>query len=96
MSASIIRFVSTNLANRLEQIGNGASSVDPLELRQLKMPLDRRSLGANSSAVKRVAEMVTQEYVRRLAIQAAQATNSSAVKRVAETVTHEWETYASR
>ena len=47
--------------------------MDPLELRQLKI---RRSLGAKSSAVKRVAEMVTQEQVTRFAMEAAEATNT--------------------
>jgi hypothetical protein len=54
------------------------------------MPLDGRSLGAKSSAIKRVAEMVTHEYVTRFAIEAAGATDSSAVKRVAEMVTQEY------
>jgi hypothetical protein len=50
--------------------------VGQLKLRQLKMPLDRRSLGAKSKAVKRVAEMVTQEYVTRFAIQAVEETKA--------------------
>jgi ribosomal protein S17E len=41
--------------------------------------LDRRSLGAKSSAVKRVAEMVTQEYVARFTMQAAEAKNTLAI-----------------
>jgi hypothetical protein len=38
-----------------------------------------RILGAKSSAVKRVAEVVTQEYVTRFAMQAAEATNALAI-----------------
>jgi hypothetical protein len=41
--------------------------------------LDGRSLGAKSSTVKRVTEMVTQEYVTFFAVQAAEATNALAV-----------------
>jgi ribosomal protein S17E len=63
---------------------------DPLQLRQLKMPLDGRSPGVKSSTVKRVAEIVTQEYVTCFTMQAAEATNRSTVKRVAEMVTQEY------
>jgi hypothetical protein len=71
---------------------NATKSVDQLELRWLKMPLDGRSLGAKSSAVKRVAEMVTQKCVTYFAMEASEATKSSAVKRFAEMVTHEYVT----
>jgi hypothetical protein len=53
--------------------------VNPLELRELKLSLDGRSLGAKISAVKCVAEMVRQEYVTRFAIPAAEATNTPAI-----------------
>jgi hypothetical protein len=42
-------------------------------------PLDWRSLGAKSGTVKCVTKMVTQEYVARFAMQAAEATNAFAV-----------------
>jgi hypothetical protein len=53
--------------------------VDPPELRQLEIPFDGRILKAQSSTVKRVAEIVTQEYLTRFAMQAAEATNALAV-----------------
>jgi hypothetical protein len=42
-------------------------------------PLDGRSLGMKSGTVKCVTKMVTQEYVTRFAMQAAEATNTFAV-----------------
>jgi hypothetical protein len=82
--------VSANLIYRLGSDGsrnrrrislprNGSKKVVPLELRQLKMPLDGRSLGAKGRAAKRVAEMVTQEYVAHFDIQAFGATNTNTV-----------------
>jgi hypothetical protein len=53
--------------------------VDPLEFRQLETLFDERSLGAKSRAVKRVAEMVMQEYVTRCAMQATGAINMLAL-----------------
>jgi hypothetical protein len=53
--------------------------MDPLELRQLKIPLNGRSLGAKGSAVKRVGEVVTQEYAARFVIQASGATSPHTV-----------------
>lgn len=58
---------------------NSTESVDPLDSRQLKIPLDGRGLGAKNSTVKRVAEMDVQEYVTRFAVQAAEATNTLAI-----------------
>jgi hypothetical protein len=50
-----------------------------LELRQLKISLDGRSLGAKSSSVKRAAEKVTQVYVTRFAMRAAEVTDTLAI-----------------
>jgi hypothetical protein len=49
--------------------------------------------GDERSAVKRVAEMVTQDYVTNFAMQAAEATNSSAVNGLAEVVAQEYITH---
>jgi hypothetical protein len=42
-------------------------------------PLDRRSLGAESSTIECVTEMVAQEYITRFAMQSAEATNALAI-----------------
>jgi hypothetical protein len=60
-------------------VRNGTKSVDLRELGQLKMPLDGGSLGAKSSSVKRVAEKVTQEYVTRFVMRAAEVTDTPVI-----------------
>jgi hypothetical protein len=77
MSDSTIHFVSTNMLDRFEQMGvtacvlkrsNGSRHRCRIPM---KMSLDGRCLGAKSSNVKRVAEIVTYEYVTSFAMSAA-------------------------
>ena len=65
-------------------------------MRKLKIPLDGWSLEAKSSTVKRVAEMITQDYVTCFAMKAAKATSSSAAKRDTEIVTKESHVFYAR
>jgi hypothetical protein len=57
---------------------HGTKRVDLLELRQLKILFNGKSLVEKSSAVKRATGMVTQEYVARYAMQATGVTNTLA------------------